>query len=345
MTNYIYNDMNAYDIANKIIKAEEAYAETDYNSLPFYEKCSFVLHNNLFHHILSNRFDLTELKARLLPELEEKARTGEYNAPFYLATLSPSHSVNEYLSALEKAIDKGSAWARCYYADRILSRDGSKARDMLEETLAYHSLGEVNEDSQRNIYLCHCLLSRCGQTEDDRRHYARLSDEYALKQVLNGEYSPLIHLCIKRQSPEEKAFWKTVSFLVHNHFYKKHGVAISDELGILLVRGIGCEPMPEEAKAFYIERYSKKSFIRQKLIDILGIASEGESDMLEAEMRFEASARDGDPKGYRSLILLNVLKGDLASLSKICDRAISQYPDDLMAIFHDAYTDLLFANH
>ena len=34
MTNYNYNGMNAYDIANKVIANEEAYENADYNLAP-----------------------------------------------------------------------------------------------------------------------------------------------------------------------------------------------------------------------------------------------------------------------------------------------------------------------
>ena len=54
MTNYNYNGMNAYDIANKVIANEEAYENADYNLMPFDVKCYYALeqqHNQLLKTI------------------------------------------------------------------------------------------------------------------------------------------------------------------------------------------------------------------------------------------------------------------------------------------------------
>ena len=355
MTNYNYNGLNAHDIANKIIEKEERYLSIDFDTLSFEDKCQYVAHHNcIYHPLFRNGRSIEELKTEIMPEIIRRSEAGDSNAMLYLCIFHPdvAHRSEEHKARVERAMKMGSYEARIYYASWFCRNDEAKAYDILDEALKFYSLGDVNEKDKKNLYDCYCMLARIGQTSDEREHYKKLADELALKFVLDGEYHSLAHLCVKNHCPkdpvtkqyvfdDETVFWKTVSFLVESYFYDKWSRYSSDNLGIWLIRGIGCDPDFERAKQFYLDVYFRKQFDRSKMLELLDIADDSEETFVAARNHFATELLDGNVDGYWKMILLAILQNDKASVEQLCDDAIEKYSDDLMKILPKAYTKLL----
>lgn len=352
MTNYNYNGMNAQDIANNIIAKEEAYLTIDYDALSLEEKCDYAIHHTgIYHPLFRQGKDIKVLMETLIPELHSRAERGDWNAMYYLSVFHPdvTHRSNEHRAMVEHAMEEGSYEAQIYYASWFCRDDEAKAYDLLDEVLKFYSLEDVSEKDKKNLYDCYCMLTRIGQTSDEREHYKKLADDLALKFVLDGEYHSLSHLCMKNHCPkdpvtkqyvfdDETVFWKTVSFLVESHFYDKWGKT-SDHLGICLLRGIGCEEDPQKAKRIYLDLYFRKPFDRSKMKELLNI--DEDASFADAECAFEKEIEDGSIEGYWKLILLGILKNDAKAVEQICNEAIAKHPGELLKIMPMAYTKLL----
>lgn len=355
MTNYNYNGLNAHDIANKIIEKEKRYLSIDFDTLSFEDKCRYVAHHNgIYHPLFRNGRSIEELATEIIPELIRRREAGDANAMFYLCLFhhDVAHRSEEHRAMVERAMKMGSYEAKIYYAGWFCREDNEKAHELLDEVLTLYSLGEVTVADEKNLYDCYIMLSSIGQTFDEREHYKRLADELSLKFALDGEYHPLTHLCVKNQCPkdpvtkqyvfdDETIFWKTVSFLVESYFYDKWSIYSSDNLGIWLIRGIGCEPDFEKAKQFYLDVYFRKPFDRSKMLELLDIADDCGESFDVARNRFDTELLNGDIEGYWKLLLLAVLQNKKAAVEQLCDDAIEKHPGDLMKILPKAYTKLL----
>ena len=355
MTNYNYNGLNAHDIANKIIEKEERYLSIDFDTLSFEDKCRYAAHHNgIYHPLFRNGRSIEELKTEIMPEIIRRSEAGDSNAMFYLCIFHPdvAHRSEEHKAMVERAMKMGSYEAKIYYAGWFCREDNEKAYELLDEVLTLYSLGDVTAADEKNLYDCYCMLAHVGQRSDEREEYKRLVDELALKFVLDGEYHSLTHLCVKNHCPkdpvtkqyvfdDETVFWKTVSFLVESYFYDKWSRYSSDNLGIWLIRGIGCDPDFERAKQFYLDVYFRKQFDRSKMLELLDITDDSEEAFEATKLRFNAELLDGNVDGYWKMILLAILQNDRASVEQLCDDAIEKYSDDLMKIIHKAYTKLL----
>lgn len=355
MTNYNYNGLNAHDIANKIIEKEERYLSIDFDTLSFEDKCRYAAHHNgIYHPLFRNGRSIEELKTEIMPEIIRRSEAGDSNAMFYICMFHPdvAHRSEEHKAMVERAMKMGSYEAKIYYAGWFCREDNEKAHELLDEVLILYSLGEATVADEKNLYDCYIMLSSIGQTFDEREHYKRLADELSLKFALDGEYHPLTHLCVKNNCPkdpvtkqyifdEETIFWKTVNFLVESYFYDKWSRYSSDNLGIWLIRGVGCEPDFERAKQFYFDVYFRNAFDRSKMLELLDIADDSEESFNAARNLFNAVLLNGDVEAYWKLILLAILQNDKTAVEQLCDDAIEKHSDELMKILPKAYTKLL----
>ena len=354
MKNYNFNGMNAQDIANKIIANEEVYITIDFDALPFEEKCNYVAHHNgIYHPLYKKGSSADELAVLLLPELRQRANDGDEKALYFLAVLDPDivHRSDEQRSMIERAMECGSVDAQAYFTSWFC-RDEEMKANILEELLYRHFGGEVAEEDEKVLYDCYCMLQHCAQAEGERSRYKALADELALKFVLRGEYHSLVHHCTKNRLPrdskaknfifdDETIFWKTVNFIVESYFYDKWHINASDNLGIGLIRGIGCDPDFERAKCFYLDAYFRKPFDTTKMLEVLGLSDT--VSLIEAEQSFKREVENGDLDGYWKLILLAILQNDTDKVDQICGEAIVSHSDRLMEIMPKAYTKLLLA--
>ena len=234
MANYIYNGMNAKEIANKIIAKEEAYLKTDITSLTFDEKCELLLCNNSAYHPLFRHLDLSSLAEELTPELARRAEAGDAFALYCMSMLQHGlHHTDTRLAYLERAMKAGSLEARVQYASRSLHDGTSKARDILDETLSLLSLGDITERDNDILFRCYSMLAECGQTPIERELYTCLLDELSIKLTLDGDWRAITYLCVKdSSSSEERDFWRTVAHIARTYFYDRGAIQFGDILSI-----------------------------------------------------------------------------------------------------------------
>ena len=355
MTNYIYNGMNAHDIANKITANEEAYLKINYESLSFEDKCNYAVHHyGIYHPLFRQGMDTNELQRSLIPELRRRADEGDPKAMYYLAVFHPdtTHRSDEHRAMVERAMVSGSLKAQIYFASWFCREDAVRAYELVSDVLKRCSCDAKTDNNDELLYSCYSMLANSGQTLEERAHFKALLDEMALKAVLRGEYSALTHLCAKNKAPkdpitkqyvfdEETVFWKTVNFLVESYFYEKRNRHSSDNLGIWLIRGIGCDADFEAAKCFYLDVYFRKPFDKNKMLEVLGVSNA--ETLKEAEERLEKSREAGDIEAYWKLILLGILRNDVNTVEQLCAEAIKKHSDRLMEIMPKAYTKLLLS--
>lgn len=355
MKNYTYNGMNAHEIADKITANEEAYLKIDFESLSFEDKCSYAAHHyGIYHPLFRQGRDTENLQHSLVPELCKRAGAGDSKAMYYLAVFHPdtTHRSDEHRTMVERAMAAGSLEAHIYFASWFCRDDSTKAYSIIKEALKQCSGDDMPDNKEEYLYSCYSILADIGQTSEERAYFKALVDELALKRVLRGEYTTLTHLCAKNKAPkdpitkqyvfdEETVFWKTVNFLVESYFYEKWNRHSSDNLGIWLIRGIGCDADFEAAKRFYIDVYFRKSFDKNKMLEVLGVSNA--ETLNEFEQLLEKSREAGEIEAYWKLILLGILRNDVNTIEQLCAEAIKKNPDRLMEIMPKAYTKLLLS--
>lgn len=348
MTNYIYNfnGMNAHDIANQIIKNEEAYLKTDFNKLSFEEKCRLALHHTASHHPLFRQLDISRLTESIYPELICKAEEEDAFALYCLAALfTPdvprTATRNQYL---DRAIAAGSIEARLYAACR-------NAKEHLEELRTINAelklLAAFFGDEWHDNLLCSCndTIARYEPDPDKSKSAKRIADKIALNGTLEGKYCYLTHLCLKNRFDEKKLaegklfddetlFWKTVSFLVESEFYERGAIHLADHLGIRLIRGIGCEQDLERAKQIYVDTMFSKAYDRMLLLNVARIK---DADLDVAERTCRKQIDDGKVSDFWRLILIALLSGERSKVESACDEAIATGLDAALANIPKAY--------
>ena len=97
----------------------------------------------------------------------------------------------------------------------------------------------------------------------------------------------------------------------------------------------------EAAKHFYLDVYFRKSFVKDKMLEVLGV-SDVEA-LNEFEELLEKSRKSGEVEAYWKLILLGALRNDIKIVEQLCAEGIEKRPDRLMEIMPKAYTKLLNA--
>ena len=355
MKNYTYNGMNAQEIADKITANEEAYLKIDFELLPFEDKCNYAAHHyGIYHPLFRQGRDTKELVRSLLPELCKRADMGDPKALYYLALFHPdtAHRSDEHRAMVERAMAAGSFEAQIYFASWFCREDAVSAYELVSDVLKRCSCDAKTDNNDELLYSCYSMLANSGQTLEERAHFKALLDEMALKAVLRGEYSTLTHLCVKNKATkdpitkqyifdEETVFWKTVEFLVESYFYEKWNRHSSDNLGIWLIRGIGCDADFEAAKRFYIDVYFRKPFDKNKMLEVLDVSNA--ETLNEFEQLLEKSREAGKIEAYWKLILLGILRNDVNTVEQLCSEAIEKHADRLMEIMPKAYTKLLLS--
>jgi hypothetical protein len=348
MTNYIYNfnGMNAHDIANQIIKNEEAYLKTDFNKLSFEEKCHLALHHTAAHHPLFRQLDVTSLTESIYPELVCKAEEEDAFALYCLAALfTPdvprAATRNQYL---DRAISAGSIEARLHAACRDAAKNLEELR-LLNTELKLLAVAFYGEWNDHLLYLCNNTLASYETDPDKKEAAKRVADELAVKGVLEGNYYYLTHLCVKnkldvkelaegRLFDDETLFWKTVSFLVESEFYERGALHLADHLGIRLIRGIGCERDLERAKQIYVDAMFSKAYDRMLLMDVAKIK---DADLDVAEEACRKQIDDGKVSDFWRLILIALLSGERSKVESACDEVIATGLDAALANIPKAY--------
>ncbi len=352
MKNYLYdyNGMNARELADLIIGREEEYVSANVDSLSFEEKGRWLLKHRREYHPLSLVLERRKY-CRVLKEVRTEAlRKAEDNDPFALLFLAAYIGRDDELPEsrveyLKRAMNEGSAEAKMFWAYQRMEKHREESFHVLDELL-WDILWEMSnsEDEKQEpqeaeregetLFMCYKLLSQCSPDENDYDLNKNFADNFALKQVLKGNYYALNHLCVKNANKQvkrrdgalfddETLFWKTVAFLVDSFFYGRGASWLVSSLGVKLMRGIGCEKDVEGAKRMFIDAMLRKSYDRLFLLDLVGVERKGDvEEIYSAERACRKRIANGDTSGYWQLILIGLLKGSRADVEKACDEAL-----------------------
>ena len=320
MTNYNYNGMNAYDIANKVIANEEAYENADYNLMPFDVKCYYALANTPIIHlsVSPDRTKRAELLKSLHPELLRLAKQEDVFALYVLGSTNADLSnpaTDDERRFLERSMNAGHVPAALSLLDRFYygkKREAPEAKRIIS-WIAEH----INEDTPaEERYSYYSLI---GEKEREM--------ELALRFAMDGDYPSVVRLAdhlgnVLDFNSEGRAFWETVEFLVLKHFYDKGAKHLGDSLGMKLINERGCERDVEKIKEIYVDLLLGYKYDRNNLIGMVcGPRKEIGDDICEAERVCRMLIKNGKESNYWRLILIALLSGNRKKLEDACDEA------------------------
>lgn len=339
MINYIFNGMKAHDVANKIVAAEVAYRDTDYESLSFEEKCRYALDcTPIVHPILApNPSHRKALLDALRPELLARADREDGFALYVLGSVNAdlsSPATDTERSFLERAVKAGYAPAAVALVDRFFGdlKNKKLCRQALHDYLipTINSLTEEKSQDVATVYALKSLLSRYETNASARMVFYGMSRELATKLVCDGSWVGLAKLCNARSvsdglldvtpSEEELSFWVSVDYLVHADLYELGARHLGDSLGCKLINERGCERDVKKIKEIYLDLLLCRPYDRERLLTVAGVPhGEGFENLAEAERECRRQIKDGKPENYRRLILIALLSGDRVALEAACD--------------------------
>ena len=263
MKNNDYKNLNAQEVAHRIIAREEEYLTTDFDSLSFEDKCRYAMDHSPVMHVGIAPKDArrAELLDSLRPELLRRAEQEDGFALYVLGSIHADGSApatEEERRFLERAIRAGYLPATLDLVSRFYSRKDKDARlQALEEHLV-PLLNRLSAEREQGDSLLDCtrsLLADYENATDVKAVFYLKSREHAAKRALDGSHSavsglthlPLLwkHPLLDTVSEDELAFWTTVDFLVHWHFYTHGAHHLANVIDTKLKNGRGCDPDDE----------------------------------------------------------------------------------------------------
>ena len=264
MENRNFKQMNAEEVASRIIAAEVAYLHTDYESLSFEERCGYALeYSPILHPILAPAADrraamLEELRPELLLRAEKEDGFALYVLGSFGADLSVPASDDER-RLLERAVDAGFYKASIDLVARFLRGKGTRKQALHGHLIpALNRLVEEGKSDTAAMHAVTHLLSELESNGESRLVFSLMARELAEKMVLGGSYVGLTKLCLpcsvkgtclkSNVSAEELTFWQTVDFLVHSRLFDAGALHLGDALRWKLINARGCE-REEEGRA------------------------------------------------------------------------------------------------
>ena len=268
-----FSNLNAYDIFNKIVKKTEELFAVDYSALSFEEKCEYLIawranpvtwNKNL--RLSSD--EINELRCTLL----KRANQGEPEGCYYLARLGSIIGVPEEdrKKALRTAADMGHVPSIIFHMRSVfpMSESYRMAQDFVDKIPTLESPTLRLEA----IRACYPILRKFEGT-DKYPKYDGVNYDYYIDVVREGDANAAIRLehitsiAAKRAKDEESRrdlteeceFWRTVIFMVNEHFYKNAHPSLEESVGYSLINGSGCE-RDERRGALHIISAMQRSF-------------------------------------------------------------------------------------
>lgn len=337
MTNYNYNNLNAHEIANRIITREEEYLNTNYEELSFEEKCRYALEYTPIFHIglAPNPAHRAALLNALRPELLRRSEQEDGFALYVLGSFNADCSAlatDAEHRFLERSFKAGYLPAVPDLVTRFYRHCDEEARLQVSNEYLFPALIRLSSEKEWDLLLAHAieeLLALNEDIEEAQVAFYQRSLEDAEQAVSQGSYVGLAKLCTAKAKigsqlaparPEEAiAFWQTVDFLVHSYFYDHGARHLATTLGAKLINERGCERDVEKIKQIYTDLYLRFSYDRKTLLQIVG-APHGEDfeDLDDAERLCRLQIRHGNAEGHWRLILVALLRGDRQQLEAAC---------------------------
>ena len=326
-----YKNLNAQEIANRIIAREEAYLNTDYEALSFEEKCKYALEYTSIVHpgLTPDPAHRAALLKELRPELLRRANKEDGFALYVLGSVNADCSAPatfEEYRFLERSVKAG-------YTPAVVDLVSRFLRDKSERKNAFHTylipaLNKTKAEKSQDLGLCCSIQSLVAEFEtngDSRVVFYAMARDSAQKMVSEGSYAGLAMLChvsCKKGAildpcvPEsELAFWQTVDFLVHDYFYARGSRRLATSLGAKLVNERGCDLDVEKIAQVHSELFLRFSYNRKVLLQLVGSSEAEETeDLDDLERICRTQIQSGDAEGYWRLIIVALLRGDRQKL-------------------------------
>ena len=251
-----YNNLNAQEIANRIIASEEEYLNIDYEALSFEDKCHYVLgYSAILHPGLDDtsarRKEMVEgLRPELLRRAEKEDGLALYVLGFFKFDCAPSDA-GEGKTYLERSFKAGYIPA----VITLVSKFYRKKEDRLKavDEYLFPALNRLTEEKKTDTSTYFSVVSLLSDLMPDATAgfvFYSMRREYAAKKVCEGSYRDLMYLCLhhfKRPcalkvdvSEDELTFWQTVEYLVHLAFYNKGCTRMSGCLVTNQLKERGC---------------------------------------------------------------------------------------------------------
>ena len=330
MTNYNYNGMNAQDIANKIIKKEEAYENACYELMPFEVKCQYALELTPIIHpsVSPDRTRRQQLLTELRPELLRRAEREDEYALYVLGSVGADLSApatDEERRFLERSMNAGYGPAALALLDRFYH--GKKRSDPeAERILSWLAKRVGNDTPMLHRYQYYTLVGNKEKQEELATELAVRGDYIATTRLANSLGEVLDF------DSDKRVFWETVEFLVLEHFYNNGATHLGDTLGMKLINERGCKRDTEKIKKIYVDLMFSYPYDRRQLLTIAGVPhNETGEDLFEAERICRLQIKDGRESNYWRLILIALLSGDREKVEAACDEA-SKAHDGLLSV-------------
>ena len=107
-----------------------------------------------------------------------------------------------------------------------------------------------------------------------------------------------------------------------------------------MLRGIGCEPDAQRAKAFFLDIFFRVNLDRSKALDLLDSCTEGSNEGVMAALREMIADEDAlkIAKGYGRLILVKILDEDRDAVGRIFDKILADPRVDPVKVMIMTYT-------
>ncbi len=342
-----YNNMSASEVADKIIAEEEAFINTDFDSLDFYQKCHYALDfSPLLHPILDNstvkKYRQSFIK-ELVPELKRRAEAGDGFAWFVLSMQMPLDQEKK-MEYLNHAFDAGfvpagvtiidelrhenreeEAVTYCERFEKMFTKQDCKDNGLYE---VYSVLKDHVTGVNRSYIQKKCFLNS--------RKYIMAENKYALMFSIARFSIGLLTIIKDPQTlSDEDLFWATVNFKVLLYCNEKGVVRHENDLGEMLSFGVGCDVDLHMMKQVYLNIMSKSHPCKE--YGLLCWELQTHKNIDDVETWLYSKFQNGNIEAASSLIAILALDEKFDRLNEVCTEVVERYPERAQWIFSEGY--------
>lgn len=337
--------LDAREIANAVIEAEESMMSLDLSSLSFDECLRFILNYHPFRHpAVTDKYDYETMVRAIYPELLRHADENDPLALYALGCIREDGSYgnsNIHCSYLKRAIALGSDEACIAYSERFYTDDPARARALLASVIDRNLPRAAEPAAAELLFHAHLELARRSDPIEAQKHQI-YANWYANRLVRTGYYPAIFHLCRQHYRERTKAgshlpdgtsYWVHARFLVLSHCLRRGAHRVTDEIGTMLMGGIGCTRDLQKAAEVYVDGMLAWRPKPAALANSLGLPDARYDSPARCNLEVAAArkVRAGDTRAYRELILIALLSGNRSRILAECERAISAGAEGMIA--------------